>query len=226
MHHHHAPLSRLALRTTLITLLAALAVAASSPPARADGDPASDVLAQQSQFLPQDAGISPRQQAQITTLLRTAAHAGYPIRVALIASQTDLGSITALWRQPQSYAKFLGLELALVYRGPLLVVMPAGIGFYQLNAPKAVQHSTLAHLRALPAGTQLGATALNAIQTLAATAGHPVSIPSTGAPTKPSATDTTAWIVLAAGGLLIVLAWAASFHTKPPQLPRRRTTTT
>jgi hypothetical protein len=223
---HHAPLSRLALRTTLISLLTALALATSSPSALADGDPASDVLAQQSLFLPQDAGVPPRQQAQITALLQAAAHAGYPVRVALIASATDLGSVTALWRQPQSYSKFLGQELALVYHGPLLVVMPAGLGFYQPNAPEAVQQSRLAHLRTLRADNALGTTALNAIQTLATAAGHPVSIPSASGPTKPNPTDTTAWIVLAAGGLLIALAWAASFHTKPLQLPRRKTTTT
>ena len=99
---------------TLLTVLAAIATGAVSPAARADGDPASDVLAQQNLFLPQDAGVPARQQTQIATLLQEAAHAGYPIRVALIASPTDLGSVTALWQQPQSYAKFLGQELALV----------------------------------------------------------------------------------------------------------------
>ena len=176
-HRHHAPLSRLALRTALVAVLATFAAATGSATARADGDPASDVLAQQTLFLPQDAGVPARQQTQIATLLQEAAHAGYPIRVALIASPTDLGSVTALWRQPQSYAKFLGQELALVYHGPLLVVMPTGLGLYQLNRPDAVDRSTLAHLPTPQPGTGLGTTALNAIQKLATAAGHAVHHP-------------------------------------------------
>jgi hypothetical protein len=50
--------------------------------------------------------------------------------VALIASPSDLGSVTALWRRPQSYADCLGQELSLVYGGPVLVVMPDGYGLY------------------------------------------------------------------------------------------------
>ena len=66
--------------------------------ARADGDPASDVLATQPLFLPQDAGIPTAQQGQLGELLQTAARNGYQIRVALIASRSDLGSVTELWR--------------------------------------------------------------------------------------------------------------------------------
>ena len=220
-HRNHAPFSRLALRTTLIALLTAAAMGTSSPSALADGDPASDVLAQQSLFLPQDAGVPARQQAQLAALLQAAAHTGYRIRVALIASPTDLGSVTALWRQPQSYAKFLGQELALVYHGPLLVVMPNALGLYQLNRPEADQQAALAHLPPPRPGLGLGATALTAVQKLAATAGHPIRIPSVSSPASAGATDSTAWIVFAAGGLLIVLAWSASFRAKPLQLRRR-----
>ena len=194
--------------------------------ALADGDPASDVLAQQSLFLPQDAGVSAHQQAQLAALLQAAVRAGYPIRVALIASPTDLGSVTALWRAPQSYAKFLGQELGLVYHGPLLVVMPNALGLYQLNRPDAAQQAALSHLSAPRPGTGLGVTALDAVQRLAAASGHPVPIPSASTPTRPSATDGTAWIVFAAGAVLIVLAWAASFRAKPPQLTRRRAAST
>ena len=46
----------------------------------------------------------------------------------MIASQSDLGSVTALWRQPELYARFLDQELSLAYRGPVLIVMPNGVG--------------------------------------------------------------------------------------------------
>jgi len=70
--------------------------------AHADGDPASDVLASQTLFLSQDAGVTVRQQAQLSAVLGAAQRVGYQIRVAIIASPTDLGSVTELWRQPQN----------------------------------------------------------------------------------------------------------------------------
>lgn len=224
--HRNLPqLSRLALRATLIVVIAAFAAGVSSPAALADGDPASDVLAQQRLFLPQDAAVPARQQTQLAALLQEAAGAGYRIRVAVIASPSDLGSVTALWRQPQDYAKFLAQELALVYRGPLLVVMPNTLGLYQLGRPEAAQRSALAHLPTPRPGTGLGGTALDAVQRLAAAAGHRVAIASTNSAGKASATDTTAWIVFAGGAVLILLAWAASFHAKPPRLLGRRVST-
>ncbi len=121
-------------RCLSVRLLAALiavlllGLVAPSGSALADGDPASDVLATQPLFLPQDAGIALPRQGQLTALLRTAASSGYQVRVAIIATRSDLGSVTELWRQPQTYARFLDQELSLVYRGPLLVVMPDGFG--------------------------------------------------------------------------------------------------
>src|ERR1700759_3639466 len=103
--------------------------------ARADGDPASDVLATQSLFLPQDAGIPADRQAQLQRLLQEAARRGFPVRLAVIASPVDLGAITELWGQPAAYADFLGQELSLVYRGMLLVVMPNGYGIYEQGHP-------------------------------------------------------------------------------------------
>ena len=75
------------------------------------------VLATQSLFLPQDAGVPAGRQAQLISLLATAQRSGVPLRVAVIASATDLGSVTELWSQPRLYARFLGQELSLVYRG-------------------------------------------------------------------------------------------------------------
>lgn len=215
--------SRMASRASLAILLVALAAARSPAAALADGDPASDVLAQQSLFLPQDAGLTTTQQTQLAALLKASAHSGYQIRVALIASSADLGSVTELWNQPQSYAKFLGQELALVYRGPLLVIMPRGLGIYHLNHPLGPERSTLAARPPLTPEAELGTVALTSIQRLAATAGHPLSIPNLTAPPKPGSTDTTSWIVFAVGSVLIALAWTASLRARPPHLLRKGT---
>jgi hypothetical protein len=47
----------------------------------ADGGPASDVLASQPLFLPQDEGIAAARHAQLGALLAAARRSGYPIRV-------------------------------------------------------------------------------------------------------------------------------------------------
>ena len=195
--------------------------------ARADGDPASDVLATQPLFLPQDAGIPTAQQGQLSELLRTAARNGYQIRVAVIASRSDLGSVTELWRQPQTYARFLDQELALVYHGPLLVAMPGGFGYYDPGSPHQPPPAALAGVRIRAGGPGLAAATLAAVQRLAAAAGHPVQIrpaPATGS--KARSTNTPAVVAFAIGATLIVLAWAASLRARPPGLPGRKRAST
>ncbi len=66
--------------------LVALASGSLAELARADGDPASDVLATQTLFLPQDAGVPAGQQVQLAMLLAAATRTGYRLRVAMIAS--------------------------------------------------------------------------------------------------------------------------------------------
>jgi hypothetical protein len=187
---------------------------------RADGDPASDVLATQSVFLPQDAGLPLPQQGQLTELVRASASDGYAIRVALIASRSDLGSVTELWRQPQTYARFLGQELALVYRGPLLVVMPDGFGIYGAS-PSAT--SALAGVRIPPGGgAGLGSATLTAVQRLAGVAGHPLPLPAPAATaTRSRSSNPLSVLVFAIGGVMIALAWTASLRARPPRLRHR-----
>ena len=191
--------------------------------ARGDGDPASDVLYSQSVFLPQDAGMSSGQQAQLGALLQTAQRSGYHIKVALIASPADLGSVTPLWREPRNYALFLGQELSLVYRGVLLVVMPNGFGLYGRGGPVAAEQSALGDLHP-PGAHGLGTAALTAIERLAAASGYRLAVP--GAAVAPGSTagssDTLSWVAFAIGGALIVMAWSASLRARPLQLSRRR----
>ena len=204
-----------------LALLAMFALAGTWAPtsARADGDPASDVLATQQLFLPQDAGVPAASQAKLAALLQEAARSGYPMRVALIASSTDLGSVTALWNQPENYAQFLGQELGLVYHGPLLVVMPTGFGLYHFAHPSTAQ-------RALAGGPNpragIGAAALTGIRNLAAAEGHPLAPPTT-ATSNPRATASspTPWIVFAIGAILIAVAWTASLRARPLSRPRK-----
>lgn len=199
----------------------ALACGSFTTAARADGDPASDVLATQALFLPQDGGIPIAQQSQLTRLLRAAAQSGFPIRAAIIASKADLGSVTGLWRQPRTYARFLGQELSLVYRGPLLVVMPGGYGFYRQAGPLPAGGSALGGLRKPVGGADLGTAALTAIERLAAASGYSVPIPpATATQSAGGGIGTIPLIALVAGVVLIAVACTASLRARPLQLRR------
>ena len=219
--------ARLLAQVVASTVILALAAGSFATTARADGDPASDVLATQPLFLPQDAGIPLADQNQLTALIQEAAMSGYQIRVAIIASSTDLGSVTELWREPQTYARFLGQELSLVYRGPLLVIMPNRFGLESLNPVAPGTPSALAGLKIPAGGAVLGTVALTAIQRLADASGHSVQIPPATASTSASGgVGTIPLIALFIGAALIAVAWTASLRARPPRLRRGKASST
>ena len=195
----------------------------SPAPARADGDPASDVLASQALYVPGDGGFAPARTAQLAGLLAEAQRAGIPIRVALIATRADLGSVGELWAKPQSYAEFLGQELGQVYRGWLVVAMPAGLGIDKVGETGAQRP---------PAGVAVGpgpliSRALLATEALAAAGGHRLTVPAAANARAGSVSgsalgsvDLGSWLALAAGAALIGLAWTASLRARP--IPRGR----
>jgi len=141
------------------------AVAAQS--ARADGDPASDYLLVQRVFVPYEGAGASAQQRTLTKAVAAANKAGFTIRVAVIFSSYDLGSVTSLWRKPQTYAKFLGVELSFVYKQRLLVVMPNGFGFnWPKHSPKAA-YALLARIPVKRGAAGLLESATGAVQALA-----------------------------------------------------------
>jgi cytochrome oxidase Cu insertion factor (SCO1/SenC/PrrC family) len=119
--------------------------------ALADGDPASDYLLNQQVFvLLQQTGTPPAQKA-LSEVVAKANKAGYPIRVAVISSEYDLGSVSVLWGKPRTYARFLGIELSLAYKGLLLVAMPSGFGINWPGHSTAAVYEALAGVK-VPAG--------------------------------------------------------------------------
>jgi hypothetical protein len=203
----------------VIALVALLVLAAAAPLARADGDPASDVLAVQKLFLPADAGIPARQQLQLEALLNESARKGYPLRVAIVGSSIDLGSVSALWRRPEAYAHFLGSELTLLYHGTVLVVMPNGYGS-DVTAPVARTATGETQLP-LPAG-HLGSAAITAVERFAASAGTPLTSPTVHLQTAPRAGSLLPWLVFALGFIPLILAWGASLRRQPLALRLRQ----
>lgn len=220
-HFHERPRGRLLAHVLASAVILALASGFFAPLALADGDPASDVLATQSLFLPQDAGIPLAQQNQLSAMLGAAANTGYQLRVAIISSSTDLGSVTELWRRPQTYSRFLGQELSLVYRGPLLVIMPDGFGLTSINPSVPAEPSALAGVTIGQDGPALAWSALTAIQRLAGASGHSVQIPAAVATASGGgSTDALPLVALAVGAALIAIVWGASLRARPPRLRR------
>jgi cytochrome oxidase Cu insertion factor (SCO1/SenC/PrrC family)/thiol-disulfide isomerase/thioredoxin len=208
----------------LLLLLVAVALGAASAfsaNARADGDPGSDVLVYQPLFLASDSGISVSEQVRLGDLIHEATKAGFPVRVAIIARPDDLGAVAALWQRPQSYARYLGIELSLAYRGRLLVVMPNGLGFNWPGHRSALSYGILDHIRtgngkALVSATQQAITALADAAGLHITPGssagpaaqeHTTSNQSSGTVrSAPTSTRAQAFIALALLAALIVAA--------------------
>lgn len=168
-------------RAVLTAAAALLAIAAFSSAARADGDPASDVLLGQNVFYPYQPPVSAGLQKSLNAETAAAAHAHFPVKVALIDSQFDLGVVPTLFKKPQSYAKFLDQELRLIL-GPhvaLLVVMPNGYGVEGLPAADSAAAASLPK----PTGTRsndLAQAAVGAVRRLASAAGHPIANTSEG----------------------------------------------
>lgn len=162
---------------TVVALLASAAALAVPAPAAADGDPASDVLLTQWAFVPYGAPISAPVTRQLETVIARARKAGYPIKVAIIGSPYDLGSVSSLYGKPQEYAKFLGSELTFLYHGRLLIVMPQGYGYYDGRGRRGPELRVLRGLKVEKGSDQLVASAIPAVAQLARASGYPVAVP-------------------------------------------------
>ncbi len=202
-------------RTRSLVLVAAIVASALAPAAaRADGDPASDVLLTQSAFVPADANISGAQQTALTDYLHTAAKDHYPIRVAIIPNGYDLGSVTELWAKPRTYAAFLGIELSLVYKGPLLVVMPNGFGFNWAGHSTASAYRELEKVQIGAGGAGLLTATRTAVAALAAASGVTLPAPSSAVAAAGSAESNGGLIVIAVVLAVIAVVLAAGYRVR------------
>ena len=154
-------------RHALVLAVVAAVATLSTPIARGDGDPASDVLLEQSVYFPYSAPSQGAETALQSVVDGVFAN-GDRIKVALIFGQTDLGAIPSLFGHPADYAHFLGIELGLWYVGPLLVAMPAGFGIYDGGRSTAAEDAVLRSLH-VDASTpdSLTRSATTAVQRLA-----------------------------------------------------------
>ncbi len=181
-----------ATRAALCLLTCALVAGIAAPFAKADGDPASDYLISQPAFLSYDAKIPAALQQKLLAAVASANKNGYPVKVALIWSRYDLGSVPELYGKPRDYARFLDAEDARCWWGAgcsagrfspktrLVVVMPQGLGFAQWKHKPAAGYRTLAGIKVTPTPAGLATAATTAVEKLAAAAG--VKVSTTGGP--------------------------------------------
>jgi hypothetical protein len=196
----------------LLPVLAVVAALAIAPPAaKADGDPASDVLLLQDVYLPYAPGVPGPLGKTITNLLKTTRKAGFPLKVAIISDPKDLGSVPQFFGKPQQYAPFLQSEIAFNSKRPLLVVMPAGYGAAALPKGSETGLQGLDPPKSAN-GDDLGRAAIAAIVKLSAAAGHPVAAPKVpsaggggGGSTSPLIVFGVPVALLALGGVLAAL---------------------
>jgi hypothetical protein len=176
-----------ATRAVLCLLACLLFAGLVAHPAEADGDPASDYLVGQQVFLSYDAKIPPAQQRRLVAAVASANRSGFPVRVALIWSSYDLGSVPELFGKPKTYARFLDAEDSKCWWGGscgsgrfktttrLLVVMPNGLGFAQWKHNPSGGYRTLADVKVTRTPAGLAGAATTAVIKLAAAAGVKVS---------------------------------------------------
>ena len=152
-------------------LACCLAALATPCAARADGDPASDVLLSQDAFFSYDATTTNGSAQALLELTKRVRGAGWPVKVAIIAIPEDLGAVSRLYTSPQQYADLLAGELNVPR---LLVVTPFGFGGENLGDNV---DTALAGLAPVKGGEALARQAITAVGRLAAADGHRVPVP-------------------------------------------------
>lgn len=110
-----------------------------------NGDPASHVLPSKEVFVPFDPSLCSDDGRRLDALTEVTARKGYPIKVAIIPTGEDLGTLYRLFGRPSEYAQTLSRELPPglfrregrrpAYR--LLVLMPGTAGLNKANAKEA-----------------------------------------------------------------------------------------
>ncbi len=199
----------------LVIALAAMALACGRPsPARADGDPASDVLLVQNVFFPYQPKVSGSLERALEATLASVARATHvPFKVAIIRSVPDLGLEPQYFGHPQAYASFLDREISFNSPlQPLITVMPSGFGVIPARYAPA--------LARVPVNSGEGSdgltrSAIAAVVALSRSLGHPVSPPRISAAASPSSSpELVAFAVpvglLVIGGLVLAMRRARS----------------
>jgi hypothetical protein len=225
-----------------LAFLLLLLVAA--PAARADGDPASDILVNEDVYYGYGIDLESKEAAQLPAMLATSRERGYELKVALISGFVDLGIATWMWLDPREYARYLGDELSLVYKGRLLVLMRNGYGVYYNGEVPGKERRVISRLDPPRRAARFLDTAIDTVRTLAAANDVKLTVPdvepppggiimgqahatpgpgvtATATPTAAAAASgpssgrsNGAWLFLAPVGLFVLAALAAMTRSR------------
>jgi hypothetical protein len=190
-------------------LLAAALALTAAPAALADGDPASDILPQRDAYYPYVPPVSKPLVTALDKLLAQVRKAGYPMKVAIIASAGDMGSYPQLFNNPQRYANLLASELPtqpdrkVTDEFHLLVVMPGGFGGEHLGDRV---DEALAPIKIDPAQASdgLARASLQAVARIATVNGHKTAAPAEASLPKPKSSGGTSPLLYVAIGALVL----------------------
>ena len=172
---------------SVATALVALAAAGS---AQAHADPTIHYLETQNLLasvgLPADQNL----ELQLLGLVQAIDRRGYPIKVSVIANETDTGGESAALEDPQAYAELVVRELELFFpvEAPVIIVTPNGFGVSGKRSiggrlerfPGGDGRSLLRGIAVPPLEADaLARTAMLAVRQAAADAGHrlPQNVP-------------------------------------------------
>jgi hypothetical protein len=194
--------------------LAAVAIAFPAA-ARANGDPASDVIPGNEIFVTFAVSPTADEAAVLRKVTDETKKGGLPIRAAVIYQVGDLGTVGSLWRQPQAYAKFLDSEITFAYKGTLVVSMPNGFGVAGPGATAAAKRALAKLPRPKGDAKALVLATATAVARVAGANGKAVSVPrlhSGGGLPTPAVAGIVAGglLVVAAAGFLAVRRWLLS----------------
>jgi len=150
--------------------------------ARADGDPASDILVSEDVYYGYGIDLRSKAAAQLPALLQESRERGYELKVALISDYRDLGVMTHLWNNPGEYAASLGAELLEIYSGHLLIVMPRGFSIYFNGGVPGRERRALSRLKPPRRTKDFLAATITAARALAAANGVKLRVPDVSPP--------------------------------------------
>jgi hypothetical protein len=201
------------LTLALLAAMATLALALlDSAPARADADPPSDVLLLQDVYFPYHPKVAPQLRMQLDELVARARRAGFPLKVAIVATRADLGAVPLLFGHPDRYAHFLGTEIRNNAPQPLLTVMPTGYGTESTGAAGSALVATLPPPAAVT-GPALVEGTIRAVEQLAKANGYVLDTSDLGKGRKRGAGgSSTPWLVFAPLGLVAVVVAGAALR--------------
>jgi hypothetical protein len=187
--------------TALLTAVAALFAPAI---ARADGDPASDILLLQDAYLPYFPAPAKPLSQTLTRLLAQVRKAGYPMKVALIASAGDLGAYPEMLGKPAPYARLLEREIVFKVKQPhLLVVMPQGFAGRNLG-PQAATLLARIQIDTAAKSDGLVRAALEAVARIATANGHPTQVPDAKSATSTAGGSSNTLLYVIAGVIVLL----------------------